>query len=224
MRAFVMAIAPGRTGVRRDERSGSGRRRRAAGLAWPVLLLGALVVGTTGGFPSPAPSFTWPVGEVPEAIPVVVPATSLPTPDPVPGVVKEPVNGIDFSIRVPAADYSAPVREGVDRGILDAGPGHYPASGWPGDYRTVAVAAHNSYWLRVGNLQPGDEVVLETRWGSFSYQVTGRRIVDPRDASVTVRNGRRDLLLTTCWPLWAGAWATQRLIISADQVVNGGPE
>ena len=225
MRALVMATAAGAGGARRDERSRPGRRPRAAGLGWPLLLLGALLVGTTGSFPSPAPPITWQIAEaMPEAVPVVISAGSpSAVPTAVPAVVKEPVDGVDFTIRVPALDYSATVREGVDRSILDAGPGHYPVSGWPGDDRTVAVAAHNTYWIRFGSLQSGDEVILETRWGTFSYQVTGRRIVNPNDASVVVRNGRRDLLLTTCWPLWAGAYATQRLIISAEQVGGGGP-
>ena len=73
-------------------------------------------------------------------------------------------------------------------------------------------------WIRFNDLQPGDQIVLETRWGNYKYQVTGKRIVNPGDRTVLVQAGRPRLTLTTCWPLWAGAFAGQRLVLFADQI------
>ena len=132
---------------------------------------------------------------------------------------KRPVDGIDFAIRIPKLDYYAAIREGVDSGVLYSGPGHYPATRWPGDPGTVGVAAHNVYWINFPQLTHGDEIDLETRYGIYRYAVAWTQIVNPdnRTALVTDENGYH-LTLTTCWPLWAGAFATQRYVIHTDQV------
>jgi sortase A len=136
--------------------------------------------------------------------------------------LKRPVDGIDFAIRVPRLGYFAAVREGVDQTILYSGPGHYPETPWPGDPGMVGVAAHNVYWINFPELQPGDEVDLETRYGNFAYRVTGSRIVNPDDRTVLIPNAPgKHLTLTTCWPLWAGAFATKRYVIFTDQFRPG---
>ena len=38
------------------------------------------------------------------------------------------------------------------------------------------------------------------------------------DRSILVHTLGPRLTLTTCWPLWAGQFATQRLVFLADQV------
>jgi sortase A len=78
------------------------------------------------------------------------------------------------------------------------------------------VAAHNVYWLRFDQLRPGDEVALDTRYGTFHYHVTGTRVVGPGDPSVLATAPGRRLVLTTCWPLWAGQLAPERLAVLAS--------
>jgi LPXTG-site transpeptidase (sortase) family protein len=133
--------------------------------------------------------------------------------------LRHPVAGIDFAIRIPKLNYYAAIKEGVDSGVLYSGPGHYPATRWPGQPGTVGVAAHNVYWINFPQLKKGDEVDLETRYGVYRYDVSWAEIVNPdnRTALVTDSNGYH-LTLTTCWPLWAGAFATQRYVIHTDQV------
>lgn len=133
--------------------------------------------------------------------------------------LKRPLNGVDFAIRIPRLGYFAAVKEGVDSGVLYSGPGHYPTTMWPGDQGTVGVAAHNVYWINFPQLAKGDEVDIETRYGRYRYRVTGSEVVDPGNRSVLVPNSDGfHLTLTTCWPLWAGAFATQRYVIFTDQV------
>src|SRR6266480_6362946 len=141
--------------------------------------------------------------------------TPRPTLDP---SLKRPVGGIDFAIRVPKLHYFAAIREGVDTGVLYSGPGHYPTTRWPGDPGTVGVAAHNVYWINFPQLRPGDEIDIQTRYGLYRYRLTDTAIVNPdnRTALIADANGYY-LTLTTCWPLWAGAFATQRYIIHATQ-------
>lgn len=133
--------------------------------------------------------------------------------------LQKPINGIDFAVRIPRLGYFAAVKEGVDSGVLYAGPGHYPSTMWPGEAGTVGVAAHNVYWINFLQLGKGDEVDIETRYGIYRYRVTGSEIVNPDDRSVLLPKADGFYLtLTTCWPLWAGAFATKRYVIFAEQV------
>jgi sortase A len=123
-----------------------------------------------------------------------------------------------FAIRVPKIGYYAAVRQGVSLNILATGPGHYPTTAMPGQPGLVGIAAHNTFWIPFGGLGAGDTVILETRSGSYTYRITGTRIVNPDDTGVLAQTSDPRLVLTTCWPLWAGSLATQRLAIFAQQV------
>jgi sortase A len=144
------------------------------------------------------------------------PAPVVPLEQP-PADLMQPVGGVDFAIRVPRLGYYAAVREGVDTTVLYSGPGHYPETPWPGQAGMVAVAAHNVYWIDFPQLAKGDEVDLETRYGTFRYALTGSRVVQPDDRTILVQGPGRHLTLTTCWPTWAGSFATRRYVIFADQ-------
>jgi sortase A len=127
-----------------------------------------------------------------------------------------PVDGMDFKLVVPRLGYDAVVREGVGLDVLASGPGHYPGSAWPGEAGVVGIAAHNVRWIRFDQLRVGDRVVVQTRYGAFDYRITGSRVVGPDDTSVLRPESNRRLTLTTCWPLWAGELARERLAIFAD--------
>jgi sortase A len=133
-----------------------------------------------------------------------------------PAALARPVDGIDFRLQVPRLGYTAMVREGVGLDVLATGPGHYPASAWPGQQGNVGVAAHNVNWIQFSELRPGDDLILQTRYGTFRYRMTGSRIVTPEDTSVLRPQPDRQLTLTTCWPLWAGQFATRRLAVFAS--------
>ena len=146
---------------------------------------------------------------------VQVPAYVQKTIDP---SLKHPLNGVDFAIVIPRLKYFAAVKEGITSTVLYSGPGHYPQTRWPGDQGTVGVAAHNVYWIDFPTLGPGDEIDIDTRYGEFRYHMTGSRVVNPDDLNVLIPSAPGyNLTLTTCWPLWAGAFATQRYVIFAEQ-------
>ena len=123
-----------------------------------------------------------------------------------------------FAMRVPKIGYYAAVREGVSNDILAVGPGHYPSSAMPGRPGLVGIAAHNTFWIPFGKLGPGDSVVLETRGGKYTYDITGTRVVAADDRTALAGTPDNRLALTTCWPLWAGNLAPQRLVLYAQQV------
>ena len=129
-----------------------------------------------------------------------------------------PIDGVTFEMSVPAIGYRAIVRQGVGTKVLALGPGHYPGTPWPGHAGNVGVAAHNTYWLSFDRLRVGDTVQIRTQHGLFLYQITGWTVVSPTDRTVLAPTTVDRLTLTTCYPLWAGALATKRLVFSARPI------
>lgn len=155
-------------------------------------------------------------------LPATGPATPSPAPDPSPSPSPAPLppvpSGQWFLLLVPGTGYAEMVREGVSEAVLYLGPGHYPGTAWPGWPGNVGLGVHNTYWLGVGRLAPGRTLVLETEYGVFTYRVASSEIVGPDKLGLFAQDGPQRLTLTTCWPLWAGAAAPQRLVMVADQV------
>lgn len=139
-----------------------------------------------------------------------------------------------FRLEIPKIDQNLIVVEGVEEEQLKKGPGHYPEcddvfqpplctefpEAFPGDKGRVIVSGHRTtygapFW-DLNKLSEGDEIITETRWGTFRYEVTRTEIVDDQDTSITVRvRDRRELVLTTCHPRFSAA---QRLIVHSELV------
>jgi sortase A len=108
------------------------------------------------------------------------------------------------------------VVQGTDTASLEKGPGHYPATAFPGLGQTVAIAGHRTTYLapfrHIDALKPGDEIVLEMPYGRFTYVVQFHRIVLPTALWVTRNMGYERLVLSACNPLYSAA---QRIIVFA---------
>jgi sortase A len=119
-------------------------------------------------------------------------------------------------ITIPAIGASYTVVQGTDTASLEEGPGHYPATAFPGLGRTVAIAGHRTTYLapfrHIDALEPGDKIVLKMPYGLFTYAVQFHRIVPPTALWVTRDVGYERLVLSACNPLYSAA---QRIIIFA---------
>jgi len=119
-------------------------------------------------------------------------------------------------LRLPAAGYDGIVAEGADRGILTGGPGHDDRTAYPGEGGVVLISNHNGFSMSWNNLHPGDDAVVEMPYGRYRYRITSREIVPGDDTGVlSHKRSGETLLLTTCWPLWQGALAGERLVFEA---------
>lgn len=130
-------------------------------------------------------------------------------------------------IQAPSIGLDKTVVEGVGRSQLRDGPGHYPNTPLPGHVGNVAVAGHRTThgapFADLDRLQPGDEIVVETVEGHFTYRVTaqrlpdgtvaGFRIVSPDAIEVIGDQGDNRLTLTSCHPRYSDR---QRLVITAS--------
>lgn len=102
---------------------------------------------------------------------------------------------------------------------LRKGPGHYPATTFPGLGGTVAIAGHRTTYgapfRKIDELGRGDRLVLEMPYGRFTYVFTRQRIVKPDAVWVTRDRGYDQLVLSACHPLYSAA---ERIIVFARLV------
>ena len=133
-----------------------------------------------------------------------------------------------FLLKIPAIDFDQVVVEGVGTEELEKGPGHYPTCRagferplctefeevWPGEEGRVIVSGHRTTFgapfFDLDKLKPGDEIITQTKWGEFTYEVTETRIVQPDSLAIAIQSDAAEIVLTTCNPKYSAA---QRLIV-----------
>jgi LPXTG-site transpeptidase (sortase) family protein len=126
-------------------------------------------------------------------------------------------------LTIPRIHFEAIVTEGSDSGILSAGPGHEDHTGYPGEGRIILVGNHNGFSMSWGDLHTGDIIQLEMSYGRYTYRIDKREIVGGDDQQVVRQPWPGEhLYLTTCWPLWAGALARDRLVFIATPTAAPG--
>jgi sortase A len=119
-------------------------------------------------------------------------------------------------IAIPAIGADFVVVQGTASASLRKGPGHYPATTFPGLPGTVAIAGHRTTYLapfrHIDDLQRGDRIVLTMPYGRFTYRVQRGQVVDPDALWVTQDVGYQRLVLSACHPLYSAA---QRIVVFA---------
>ena len=128
-------------------------------------------------------------------------------------VTGDEIGTIDF----PKLHASYGVVQGTDTASLEEGPGHYPATAFPGvPGDTVAIAGHRTTYLApfryLNELKSGDLIVLTMPYARFTYQVQLQRIVTPTSLWITANKGYERLVLSACNPLYS---ASQRIAVFA---------
>ena len=137
-----------------------------------------------------------------------------------------------FRLRIPAIDFNQMVVQGVGTEELRKGPGHFPSCRdgferplctdldqiWPGEVGRAIISGHRTTYgapfYNLDRLKNGDEIVTETKWGEFTYEVTDKEIVPPdsRDIANPAAATFAEIVLTTCNPRFSAA---ERLIVYA---------
>jgi sortase A len=122
------------------------------------------------------------------------------------------------SIEFPKLHATYDVIQGTDTASLEEGPGHYPATAFPGvPGDTVAIAGHRTTYLApfryLNELEPGDLIVLRMPYARFTYRVQRQQIVTPTSLWITANKGYERLVLSACNPLYS---ASQRIAVFAS--------
>ena len=126
-------------------------------------------------------------------------------------------------LRIDRIGLSSVVIEGTNADDLRRGPGHYPATPFPGQRGTVGIAGHRTTYgapfRRIDKVRRGDEIVVTMPYGRFTYRAERTRIVKPTDVWVTQRVSYDRLILSACHPLYSAA---KRIVVFA-RLVRSAP-
>jgi sortase A len=129
-------------------------------------------------------------------------------------------------IHLPWSSYA--IVQGTTRNDLEKGPGHYPATVFPGQLGNAAIAGHRTTYLHpfydADTLHIGSEIRIDMLWGRYTYRVTKEPYaVSPDDVDVVATHDptHASLTLTTCNPKYS---ARQRLVVQATLVVAKSPK
>jgi sortase A len=145
------------------------------------------------------------------------PSTTSTTVDPANLPPPPPSGESVATIRIPKIGVDKLVVQGVGLADLRKAPGHYPETPMPGEQGNAAIAGHRTTYgapfNRLDELAPGDEILVTTLKGSFTYTVTGSKVVKPSQVEVLNATPSPTLTLTTCNPKYS---AKERLIVSAS--------
>ena len=127
-------------------------------------------------------------------------------------------------IRIPAIGVDKVVVEGVTLADLKKGPGHYPETPLPGQEGNAAIAGHRTTYgapfHRLDELTPGDEIIVTTVQGEFTYEVTETHIVSPTQVDVLEDKGDNRLTLSACHPKYS---ARERIIVVSQLAEDEQP-
>jgi len=108
---------------------------------------------------------------------------------------------------------------------LKKGPGHIPGTAYPGEEGNCVISGHRTTYgapfRHLEQLAAGDEVILETAEGRYTYLVYEQRIVSPSDLSVLEQAGDPRVTLTACHPWYSAA---RRIVVVARLQATEGPQ
>lgn len=151
--------------------------------------------------------------DVEETAPVVT--TGLPLPE-----VGDPV----AKIRIPSIGVNRTVVSSVLLSQLQRGPGHYPETPLPGQAGNVAIAGHRTTWGQpfhnIDKVEDGDQIIFETLYGTFVYEVTDLFIVQPDQVEILEDYGDNRVTLIACHPKYSAA---ERIIAVGELVGEPAP-
>jgi len=123
------------------------------------------------------------------------------------------------SLMIPTLKQDLPILQGTDVKELEKGVGHFTQSVLPGEKDNCVLSGHRETVFRqLGNLKIGDTLIVKTLAGTFTYEVTGTRIVHADDKTVIIPTDHAVLTLTTCYPFNTPGYFPDRYIVSAALV------
>lgn len=123
------------------------------------------------------------------------------------------------SIKSAGGEIDAIFVMGTSDESLSKGPGIFVSSAMPGAEGNTAIAGHRTShgapFRYIDKIVEGEEIALETAYGTFKYRVNGVKIVGPKDVRVLSDREGTDLTLIACHPLHS---TKQRIVVTAEMV------
>lgn len=125
-------------------------------------------------------------------------------------------------LSIPKISAELPIVEGTDPDDLEKGVGHYKGSFYPQQNGQIVLSGHrDTVFRRAGELNIGDQLIVQMPYGKFAYEIIKTKIVAAEDTSIiTLQNNEEELVLTTCYPFSYLGNAPDRYIIYAKRTAD----
>jgi sortase A len=120
-------------------------------------------------------------------------------------------------LSIPRLDTELYVVEGDHAAELRRGPGHVAGTAMPGQDGNCIIAGHRDTHFRVlKDIRKGDEIVLQTATGQYTYRVKATQVVLPSNTASLRPSKNAELHLVTCYPFYYLGSAPKRFIVEAE--------
>jgi len=120
------------------------------------------------------------------------------------------------SLIIPALNRKIDILQGTEEKELKKGVGHFTQSVLPGEKDNCVISGHrDTVFRQLYKLEIGDHLIVQTKAGTFTYEVDETRIVHADDKTVIVPTDDAVLTMTTCYPFYAIGDAPDRYIVSS---------
>lgn len=124
-------------------------------------------------------------------------------------------------LKISSIGVDLPLYHGDTLDILNYGIGHYAGSYFPGESGSIVLAGHNNqgFLRRLPEVQVGEQIIIETTYGTFYYEMTSSRIIDKKEEYLLpIQNKEELLMIYTCYPVTAIGLTNQRYVVYAKRV------
>lgn len=131
-------------------------------------------------------------------------------------------------IEVPRLGVKMVLVYGTDHESLKRGPGLDPRTFFPGQNRLVYIAGHRTTYAapfsKIESLRRGDVISVELPYATFTYTVTGSRVVGANDVSVLKSKRYEQIALQACHPRFFAShrWITYGRLTRVDPPGSDG--
>ena len=175
----------------------------------PTPLIMAVVL-PSGHTPPNSPGGAQPnEAEIPEHLrPLVQSLANIPIPTPGPEQA--------VRIQIPAINVDAPIVQGDGWEQLKKGVGQHIGTADPGDDGNMVLSAHNDIFGEIfrdlDQLKPGDQIIIHTNQRSYTYIISGYKIVEPTQTEVMDATSQPKVTLISCYPYLVD---NERIVVSA---------
>ena len=106
-------------------------------------------------------------------------------------------------MEIPSIKLKQPVVEGITEDVIKYFLGKFPESTMPGEVGNFAVAGHRvsdftDAFINLYKVTPGDNVIVTTKDGKYTYEVEESFIVEPEQVEVLENADYEKITLITC--------------------------
>lgn len=106
-------------------------------------------------------------------------------------------------MEIPSIKLKQPVVEGITEDVIKYFLGKFPESTMPGEVGNFAVAGHRvsdftDAFINLYKVKPGDNVIVTTKDGKYTYEVEESFIVEPEQVEVLENADYEKITLITC--------------------------